>query len=136
MIKKLLIVANKLDQIGLTKEADFIDGIISKMAYIENSPKWEPRPSVDKELLALLIEERTKDFYGEDYIEGTLEKIRWMCEDYTCMWEFSYMVRNRSDGETYKHTDAAWLVPFEIMAEEKFMIKDEEGNEWCLYAEF
>ena len=32
MIKKLLIVANKLDQVGLTKEADYIDNMINKIA--------------------------------------------------------------------------------------------------------
>lgn len=136
MIKKLLIVANKLDQVGLTKEADYIDGMISKIAYMKHSPMWEPRPSVDKEMLALLIEERIRDFYGEDYIDGSLEKIMWVCEDYACMWEFSYMVKNHNDGEAYRNTDAAWLVPFEKMPDERFMIKDEEGNDWGLYAEF
>lgn len=136
MIKKLLIVANKLDQVGLTKEADYIDNMISKIAYMKDSPMWEPRPSVDKEILALLIEERIRDFYGEDYIDGSLEKIMWMCQDSGCNWEFSYMKENHSDGETYRNTDAAWLVPFEMMPDERFMIKDEEGNDWCLYAEF
>jgi hypothetical protein len=136
MIKKLLIVANKLDQVGLTKEADYIDRMISKISYMKESPMWEPRPSVDKEMLALLIEERIRDFYGEDYIDGSLEKIMWVCQDSGCNWEFSFMTKNHSDGETYRHTDGAWLVPLEMVPDERFMIKDEEGNEWCLYAEF
>lgn len=37
MLKELAKVANKLDHLGLTKEADFIDGIISKFAEEESA---------------------------------------------------------------------------------------------------
>ena len=36
MIKKLLAVANKMDQVGLTKEADYIDFVIKKLSGDES----------------------------------------------------------------------------------------------------
>lgn len=41
MLRRLLKVANKIDKLGLTKEADLLDNIIKKMAAMgEGSPAW------------------------------------------------------------------------------------------------
>ena len=41
MLRRLLKVANKIDKLGLTKEADLLDNIIKKMAAMEEgSPAW------------------------------------------------------------------------------------------------
>jgi RPA family protein len=39
MIKELLAVANKMDAVGLTKEADYIDFVIKKLSGYEDDPE-------------------------------------------------------------------------------------------------
>lgn len=39
MIKELLAVANKMDVVGLTKEADYIDFVIKKLSGYEDDPE-------------------------------------------------------------------------------------------------
>jgi hypothetical protein len=54
MIKELVKVANRLDFLGLQKEADIIDGMIRKMAVVSKMIA----PSIDKSKISEFIEAR------------------------------------------------------------------------------
>lgn len=55
MLKDLIKIANKLDSLGLTKEADFLDNIIKKIALEENILEYKVAPGGEK--FSKIIEE-------------------------------------------------------------------------------
>ena len=61
MLKELVKVANKLDHLGLTKEADFIDEIISKFAA---ATRIVP-PTIPTHLIRSVVSERANDQFRE-----------------------------------------------------------------------
>ncbi len=132
MIKKLAKLANSLDKLSLSKEADIIDVIIKKIAQIsieqdsrrnpEQNPEQNPEPDIDHDVLKNTFAKIFNKYidahneYVEEYAAkgldvGELEErinpddveFEWIIEDETSRW----IVKNKTN-RVIKEFDA-WI---------------------------
>lgn len=90
MIKDLVKVANHLDQLGLSKEADFLDGLILKISEtLDDVQYWE---TGDTDVELTLEEKRTNKTHrrgvGWGMTEDEIGIAKWLMEESPGNWVF------------------------------------------------
>lgn len=152
ILKNLVKVANKLDSLGLTSEADIIDNLLRKISsediffkdrLIENPETLKaqkankPEPDVDRSQLISILENRVSEFFGNaDFI--SVQNVIWTSDEFgNSFWRYDYVLND--DVQTTN----AWLIsPEELgissdnLNEAKHLIKTSDGIPYIVYTEF
>jgi hypothetical protein len=95
MLKDLVKIADKLDQLGLQKEANFIDSLLRKIALEEMSKEERIGRSAEK-----IAKEKLEDFIHENP-EATEEEIDAKLEEYIDLAKHMYNVSYPIAGGSY-----------------------------------
>lgn len=152
ILKNLVKVADKLDSLGLTSEADAIDNLLRKISsediFLKNQvitnldslkaqKANEPEPEVDREQLISILEDRVSEFFGKtDFI--SIQNVIWTSDEFgNSFWTYDYVQNDDVD------TSSAWLISPEEMGissnnidEAKHLIKTSDGTPYIVYTEF
>jgi len=145
MLKELIKVANKLDMIGLTKEATALDDLIKKIAEEEqeSSEKYPleifPEPSIKKEDVAAAFTRKVKRFFGEFMKDVKILDVKWSTKEetaptYHVTWSGTYLNRDGVKTTVVNENDEFWEVegPWQYVE----TLTDADGKEHYFYAEF
>jgi len=95
MLKELVKVANRLDYLGLQKEADILDQIIKKMASEEMSEEERINRSAKK------IAEEKLEYFTDENPGATEEEIAAKLEEYIDLAKHMYNVSYPIAGGSY-----------------------------------
>lgn len=154
MLKQLAKIANKLDDIGLTKEADVLDRIIvmAQMQEFDEQPTdklefvqdiyLDKEPSLDREKLKeAFIDHVQRSFIGEfgeiDGDSATLEWIQNPESDYSNPhYMLSYIVL--SIGEEPREESVQFYPVRRGFSSKNYIVsmRDKEGNNHYFYSEY
>lgn len=162
MLKQLAKIANKLDAIGMTKEADVIDRLIKKTAsenlevddlsgegYYKHVPTLllEEEPNLDREELKYKFLNHASQHMCEDIkvYEDTV-KLKWIPGSETeyntphYLLSFKYVCTPKISGEKFFREEAEvafWTVNEEGYPSDYLVsVQDEEGNDFHFYSEY
>jgi len=120
MIKELLSVANKMDQVGLTKEADYIDFVIKKLSGYDGLDETENMPKYTDESGAYYDEgehESAIDYFNSDQIveeNMTEEEINFLKALNNFVSSFEILQASSEPGDFDEMSDA--IINIETMA--------------------
>ncbi len=152
MIKELIKISNKLDLIGLTKEADELDGIIRKMAgspiadkdvhneRVDYTVCPSEKPNFDEGALKKLFLDFAKKWFNDDFgvkVYDATAKLEWgdfdknNCPHY----KFFVVTHDPLDPDPVLEEFVFWLVSRDF-GDSTVTVKDKEGKEHHFYGEY
>lgn len=147
MIKELIKISNKLDLIGLTKEADELDGIMRKMAGSpisdEEGADYEiclsEKPNFDEGALKKLFLDFAKnnDWFNGMKVYDATAKLEWgdFNNDNCPFYKFFVVMHNPLEPEPEIKNIHFWLVS-KAHRDTTVTVKDKEGKEHHFYGEY